>query len=156
METADTGIYSSTAWIHLIKYVFDNLFPCWPIRLYFYLNKYIYMAIILLRTKQTQMKNISIVIVVVCDVIYWNILFVIDCSGKDFCFWFFCFVIIVFYFFFRNTLFITKVCNVNLFSTIVILHDVWPIVRVLTYRPSIFKLLISFKYVNPLQYYYLY
>jgi len=47
----------------------------------------------------------------------------------------FCFVIVVFLpFLFKNTLFITKVCNffcnVNLFSILNILQDLWPIIRV--------------------------
>jgi len=43
----------------------------------------------------------------------------------------------------KNTLFITNVCNssynINLFSILYILQNLWPIIRVLRYRPSIFK-----------------
>ena len=52
-----------------------------------------------------------------------------------------CFVVVLL--FVQNTLFVTKVCNsfcnVNLFSILNILQDLWPIVRVSRYRPSIFN-----------------
>jgi len=50
------------------------------------------------------------------------------------------------FFFVKNTLFVTKVCNscynVNLFSILNILQDLWPAIRIYRYRPSIFKILI--------------
>ena len=49
----------------------------------------------------------------------------------------------VFTFLSKNTLFIAKYCNsfynVNLFSILNVLQDLWPIIRVKRYRPSIFK-----------------
>jgi len=59
----------------------------------------------------------------------------------------FCFVVVVcFLFLFKNTLSVTKVCNslfnVNLFSILNILQDVWPIIKVYRYRPSIFNIFI--------------
>jgi len=64
-------------------------------------------------------------------------------SGKGFYVWFFVLLLLCFNFFVQNTLFITKVCNssynINLFSILNILQDLWPIIRVLRYRPSIFK-----------------
>ena len=50
----------------------------------------------------------------------------------------------VFTFLSKNTLFIAKYCNsfynVNLFSILNVLKDLWPIIRVKRYRPSIFKI----------------
>ena len=64
-------------------------------------------------------------------------------SGKGFYVWFFVLLLFCFYFFVKNTLFVTKVCNsfynVNLFSILYILQDLWPIIRVKRYRPSIFN-----------------
>jgi len=56
----------------------------------------------------------------------------------------FCIVVVVFLLFFsKNTLYIAKYCNsfnnVNLFSILNVLQDLWPIIRVKRYRPSIFK-----------------
>jgi len=56
----------------------------------------------------------------------------------------FCIVVVVFLLFLsKNTLFIAKYCNsfynVNLFSILNVLQDLWPIIRVKRYRPSIFK-----------------
>ena len=55
----------------------------------------------------------------------------------------FCFVVVVFSLFCPKKLFIAKYCNsfynVNLFSKLNILQDLWPIIRVKRYRPSIFK-----------------
>jgi len=56
-------------------------------------------------------------------------------SGKGFYVSFFALLLLCFYFFFvKNTLFVTKVCNsfysVNLFSILNILQDLWPIIRV--------------------------
>jgi len=49
----------------------------------------------------------------------------------------------VFTFLFKNTLFVTKFCNifcnVNLLGILNILQDLWPIIRVEKYSPSIFK-----------------
>jgi len=43
----------------------------------------------------------------------------------------------------QNTLFVTTFCNffcnINLYSILNILQDLWPIIRVQRYRPSIFK-----------------
>jgi len=64
-------------------------------------------------------------------------------SGKGFYVWFFVLLLLCFYFFVQNTLFIAKYCNsfynVNLFSILNVLQDLWPIIRVKRYRPSIFK-----------------
>jgi len=64
-------------------------------------------------------------------------------SGKDFYVWFFVLLLLCFYFFVQNTLFIAKYrksfYNVNLFSILNILQDLWPIIRVKRYRPSIFN-----------------
>ena len=65
-------------------------------------------------------------------------------SGKGFYVWFiFVLLLLCFYFLSQNTLFITKICNsfhnINLFSILNILQDVWPIIGVLIYRSSIFK-----------------
>jgi len=56
-------------------------------------------------------------------------------SAKGFYVWFFVFVVIVFLLFLsKNTLFVTKVCislyNVNLFSILNILEDLWLIIRI--------------------------
>jgi len=56
----------------------------------------------------------------------------------------FCIVVVVFLLFLsKNTLFIAKYCNsfynVNLFSILNVLQDLWLIIRVKRYRPSIFK-----------------
>jgi len=44
----------------------------------------------------------------------------------------------------KNTLFATQfcnfICNFNLFSILVLLQDLWPIIRLWRYRPSLFKL----------------
>ena len=49
----------------------------------------------------------------------------------------------IFTFLSKNTLFIAKYCNsfynVNLFSILNVLQDLWPIIRVKRYRLSIFK-----------------
>ena len=61
-------------------------------------------------------------------------------------------MLLLFYFFVKNTLFITKFlnsfCNVNLLSIHKILQNLWMIIRVLRFRPSIFKELISLKNDN--------
>jgi len=56
----------------------------------------------------------------------------------------FCFVVVVLLLFLsKNTLFIAKYCNafnnVNLFSILRVLQDLWSIIRVKRYRHSIFK-----------------
>jgi len=56
----------------------------------------------------------------------------------------FCFVVVVFLLFLsKNTLFLTKVSNsfynVNLFSILTVLQDLWPIMGVYRYRLSICK-----------------
>jgi len=55
-------------------------------------------------------------------------------SGKNFNVWFFVLLLLCFYFLPKNTLFVTKYgnffCNVNLFSILNILQDLWPIIRV--------------------------
>jgi len=56
-------------------------------------------------------------------------------SGKGFYVsFFFELLLLCFYFFVKNTLFVTKVCNffynVNLFTLLNILQDLWPIIRV--------------------------
>jgi len=68
----------------------------------------------------------------------------IPSSGKGFYVWFFCIVVVVFLLFLsKNTLFIAKYCNsfynVNLFSILNVLQDLWPVIRVKRNRPSIFK-----------------
>jgi len=64
-------------------------------------------------------------------------------SGKGFYVWFVVLLLLCFYFFVKNTLFIAKYCdsfyNVNLFSILNVLQDFWPIIRVKRYSPSIFK-----------------
>ena len=64
-------------------------------------------------------------------------------SGKGFYVWIFVLLLLCFYFFVQNTLFIGKYYNsfynVNLFSILNVLQDLWPIIRVKRYRPSIFK-----------------
>jgi len=64
-------------------------------------------------------------------------------SGKGFYVWFFVLLLLCFYFFVQNTLFIAKYCNpfynVDLFIILNILQDLWRIIRVERYRPSIFK-----------------
>jgi len=64
-------------------------------------------------------------------------------SGKGFYVWFFELLLLCFYFFVQNTLFVAKYCNsfytVNLFSILNVLQDLWPIIRVKRYRPSIFN-----------------
>jgi len=57
----------------------------------------------------------------------------------------FCIVVVVFLLFLsKNTLFIAKYCNsfynVNFFSILNVLQDLWPIIRVKRYRPSIFNM----------------
>jgi len=55
-------------------------------------------------------------------------------SGKGFYVWFFVLLLLCFYFLSKNTLVVTKVCNslynVNLFSILNILEDLWLIIRV--------------------------
>jgi len=55
-------------------------------------------------------------------------------SGKGFYVWFFVLLLMSFYFFVKNTLFATKVCNsfynFNLFSILKISPDLLPIIRV--------------------------
>jgi len=55
-------------------------------------------------------------------------------SGKGFYVWFFVLLLLCFYFLSKNTIFVTKVCNslynVNLFSILNILEDLWLIIRV--------------------------
>jgi len=62
-------------------------------------------------------------------------------SGKGFHVSFLCFV--DFTLLSKNTFFVkifcNSSCNVNLFSILNILQDLWPIIRVYRYRPSIFK-----------------
>ena len=57
--------------------------------------------------------------------------------------WFFVLLLLCFTFLSKNTVFIAKYCNsfynVNLFSILNVLQDLWPIIRVKRYRPSIFK-----------------
>jgi len=60
----------------------------------------------------------------------------------------FCFVVLVFSLFLsKNTLFVTHFCNffcnVNLFSILHILQDLWSIIRVERYRPIIFKFIVT-------------
>jgi len=59
------------------------------------------------------------------------------------CVWFFVLLLLWFYFLSKNTIFVTifcsSFCNINLFSILNILQDLWPITRVERYRPSIFK-----------------
>ena len=61
-------------------------------------------------------------------------------SDKGFYVWFFCGC--VFYILSKNTFFVTKFCNsfcnINTFSILNILQEMWTIIRV-RYRPSIFK-----------------
>jgi len=68
----------------------------------------------------------------------------IPSSGKGFYVWFFCFVVDVFLLVLsKNSLFVTKVCNsfynLNLFIILKKLQDLWSIIRVWRYRPSIFN-----------------
>ena len=55
-------------------------------------------------------------------------------SGKGFYVSFFAVLLLCFYFSVKNTIFVTKICNsfynVNLFSILSILQDLWPIIRV--------------------------
>ena len=55
----------------------------------------------------------------------------------------FCIVVVVFTFLSQNTVFIAKYCNsfynVNLFSILNVLQDLWPTIKVKRYRPSIFN-----------------
>jgi len=64
-------------------------------------------------------------------------------SSKGFYVWFLVLLLLCFYFLSKNTLFVTKFCNsfynVNLLSILNILQDLWPIIRVWRYRPSIFN-----------------
>jgi len=64
-------------------------------------------------------------------------------SGKGFYVWFFYCCCCVFTFLFKNTLFIGIYCNsfynVNLFCILNLLQDLWPIISVKRYRPSIFN-----------------
>jgi len=68
----------------------------------------------------------------------------IPISGRGFYVRFFVLLLLCFYFLSKNTLFVTKVCkfffNVILFSILNILQDLWPIIRVLRYIRSIFKI----------------
>jgi len=63
-------------------------------------------------------------------------------SGKGLYVWLFCFVVVVCLLFSKSTIFVTNFCisfsNVHLFSILNILQDLWPIIRVLRCRPSIF------------------
>jgi len=65
-------------------------------------------------------------------------------SDKGFNVWFFVLLLLCFYFFVQNTLFIAKYCNsfynVNLFSILNVLRDLWSIIRVKRYKPSIFNI----------------
>ena len=64
-------------------------------------------------------------------------------SGKGFCL-IFSIVVVVFLLFVQKHLIFTKFCNsffnIYLFSILNILTDLWPIIKVQRYRPSIFKL----------------
>jgi len=55
-------------------------------------------------------------------------------SGKGFYVWFFCFVVVVFYFMSKNILFVKKTLQIrlqfNLLSILSILQDLWPIIKV--------------------------
>ena len=53
----------------------------------------------------------------------------------------FCFVVVVFLLFFTKVC--KSLCNDNLIRILNILQDLWLIIRVLRYRPSIFKLFIQ-------------
>ena len=68
----------------------------------------------------------------------------IPAPGKGFYVWFSVSLLLCFYFLSINTLFVTKFCksfcNVNLFSILNILPDLWLIIRVKRYRPSIFNI----------------
>jgi len=68
-------------------------------------------------------------------------------SDKGFYVWFFVLLLFCFTFLSKNTLFIAKYCNsfykVNLFSILNVLQDLWPIIRVKRYRPSIFNYITS-------------
>jgi len=69
----------------------------------------------------------------------------IPCSGKGFYVWFFWYCCCcVFTFFVQNTLFIAKYCNsfynVNLFSILNVLQDLWPFIWVKRYRPRIINM----------------
>jgi len=59
-----------------------------------------------------------------------------------------CFVLLCFYFFVQNTIFVTAFCNslsiVHFFSILNILHVFWLIIRVQRYRHSIFKHIAEF------------
>ena len=73
-------------------------------------------------------------------------------SGKGFYVWFFVLLLLCFYFWSKNTLFIAKCCNsfynVSLFSILNVLQDLWPIIRVKRYRPSIFKPLFCINFIT--------
>jgi len=73
----------------------------------------------------------------------------ISVPGKGFYVWFFV-LLCVYFCLSQNTLFVTKFCNfffnINLFSILNILPDLWPIIRVKLYRPSIFN-----KYFNTMK-----
>jgi len=64
-------------------------------------------------------------------------------SVKGFYVWFFV-LLLCFYFFVQNTVFIAKYCNsfynVNLFRIFNVLQHLWPIIKVKRYSPSIFNI----------------
>jgi len=64
-------------------------------------------------------------------------------SGRVFMFDFLFCCCCVFTFLSKNTLFVSKVCNsfynFNLFSILKIMQEIWPIIRVYRYRPSLFN-----------------
>jgi len=72
-------------------------------------------------------------------------------SSKGFNVWFFLLLLLYFYFFVKNTFFFAKYCNsfynLNLFSILNVLQDLWPIIRVKRYRPSIFKFFLIFSII---------
>ena len=66
-------------------------------------------------------------------------------TSKGFYVWFFVFLLLCFYFIcpkihYLVQHFAVSFCNFNLFSILNIMQDLWPIIRVQRYRPSIFKL----------------
>ena len=64
--------------------------------------------------------------------------------GNDFYVCFFVWLLLCVFFVVQNTLFVMKVCNsccnFNAFSILNILQNLWPIIRVSRYRPSIFNI----------------